>query len=168
METNLSSWTSARPPKLPLAAFFHTFTWKLNTSTSLAKANVSLDCATVDLLLSNFAEDVIFVRWVHEQEVRFFFFSLPPRVQSGREATVYAASSGAQRDPTCAFQEMRSICWSALAARGRFCAPSMKSRLWIPSGASASVRLAKCWFLPASVTHFWRVEYSISGVHTSR
>lgn len=78
METNLSSWTSARPPKLPLAAFFfHTFTWKLNTSTSLAKANVSLDCATVDLLLSNFAEDVIFVRWVHEQEVRFFFFSSP-------------------------------------------------------------------------------------------
>lgn len=32
------------------------------------------DCATVDLLLSNFAEDVMFARWVHEQEVRFFFF----------------------------------------------------------------------------------------------
>lgn len=36
------------------------------------------DCATVDLLLSNFAEDAMFVRWVHEQEVRFFFFSLSP------------------------------------------------------------------------------------------
>lgn len=126
------------------------------------------DCATVDLLLSSFAEDAMFVRWVHEQEVRFFFFLSLPRVQSGREATAYAASSGAQRDPTCAFQEMQGICWSALAARGgRFCAPSTKSRLWIPSGASASVRLAKCWFLSASVTHFCREEYSISGVHTS-
>lgn len=128
------------------------------------------DCATVDLLLSNFAEDAIFVRWVHEQEVRFFFFSLSlPRVQSGREATAYAASSGAQRDPTCALQEMQGICWSALAARGgRFCAPEYEiASVDCPSGASASIRLAKRWFSSASVTHFCREEYSISGVHAS-
>lgn len=89
METNLSSRTLARPRKLPLAAFFfphlkmqteykHVFGQsQRQPSMNRCIIDDERDCATVDLLLSNFAEHAMFVRWVHEQEVRFFFFLSP-------------------------------------------------------------------------------------------
>lgn len=99
METKPSPRTLARPRKLPLAAFFFSHL-KMETEykhvfgqsqrqplMNRCIIDDERDCATVDLLLSSFAEDAMFVRWVHEQEVRLFFFPLPSEspIRSGGE-----------------------------------------------------------------------------------
>lgn len=87
-------------------------------------------CVTVDFLPFDFAE-VGFFRGRGANK-RFDGLLSPSEIQIGSAGDGLAAWSGAQRDRTCAFQEMWSICWRTLAARSELLTGRLKSRRRIP------------------------------------